>query len=182
MMIEPGEVAFRETLVSLIPALRNYGRALGRSRDAADDLVQETFLAALASPQRPGSVPECRAWLFTILRNAFLSRLRADGRAGRHATQTVQEATIPETEDPADRDLRQLGGAMAQLDPKQREALMLMGAQGMSAADAAAICGVAEGTMRARLSRGRAALRKPLDPDTQQLARNTRLRTDQDRT
>jgi RNA polymerase sigma-70 factor (ECF subfamily) len=170
-MTEPQEAAFRATLVGLIPALRSYGRALGRSRDAADDLVQETFLAALASPQRPGSLPECRAWLFTILRNAFLSRLRAEGRAGRHATLLSQQAA--DTGQDAGGDLRQLAGAMARLDPKQREALMLIGAQGLSAAEAARICGVAEGTMRARLSRGRAALRMLLDPEAYHPARGT---------
>lgn len=165
-MREGGEASFRATLVGLIPALRAYGRALGRSRDAADDLVQETLLAALASPQRPDTVAECRAWLFTILRHAFVSRLRAERRAGRHAAMLEPAATATAQPGGASA-LRELGDAMTTLSPLLREALTLMGAQGLSATEAARICGVAEGTMRARLSRGRATLREALDPATQ---------------
>jgi RNA polymerase sigma-70 factor, ECF subfamily len=60
--------------------------------------------------------------------------------------------------------LGDLAQAMRELPATQREAVVLMGAQGMSAMEAARICSVPEGTMRARLSRARAALRRRLEP------------------
>jgi DNA-directed RNA polymerase specialized sigma24 family protein len=75
---EPGgEEAFRAALVALMPALRGYGRALGGSVQAADELVQETLLRALSSERRMAAQDELRAWAFTILRHAWLSGLRA---------------------------------------------------------------------------------------------------------
>jgi RNA polymerase sigma-70 factor (ECF subfamily) len=163
-----GEAAFREALVGLIPALRAYGRALGGSLDAADELVQQALLAALASPTRPDAEAERRAWMFVILRNAFLSGRRREGRAGRHAAQARALEPPPhaarDTDHPGGLAIEELNAALARLPPALREAAVLMGAQGLSAAEAARICGVTEGSMRARLSRARGMLRATLGP------------------
>ncbi|WP_206931091.1 RNA polymerase sigma factor [Roseococcus thiosulfatophilus] len=155
----PAEVAFRAALVALMPALRGYGRALSGSVAAADELVQETLLRALSSERRMTEVGELRAWVFTILRHAWLSGLRAGRRL------TPLEEGMEGVAGPADSlALDDLARAMRSLPAPQREAVVLMGAQGMSATEAAQICGVPEGTMRARLSRARSALRRALEP------------------
>jgi RNA polymerase sigma-70 factor, ECF subfamily len=160
------EEEFRAALVALMPALRGYGRALGGSVQAADELVQETLLRALASERRITAPDELRAWAFTILRNAWLSALRA----GRRLSPLDDGMELPGStgQGPVDSlSLGDLAQAMRGLPATQREAVVLMGAQGMSAMEAARICNVPEGTMRARLSRARSALRRALEPRLQ---------------
>jgi len=155
------EAAFRAGLVALMPALRGYGRALSGSIPGADELVQETLVRALGSERRPLAEAEMRAWLFTILRHAWLSGLRA-GRRLSPLEEGMEAASDGEVA--MDHlELGELARALRALPPAQREAIVLMGAQGMSAAEAASICEVPEGTMRARLSRARSALRRTLE-------------------
>lgn len=162
-MIAQPEQEFRAALVGLMPALRGYGRALGGSVQAADELVQETLLRALSSERRMTSPDELRAWVFTILRNCWLSSLRAGKRLSPLAD-GMEPAAGPGNGAMDSLALGELARAMRDLPATQREAVVLMGAQGMSAAEAARICAVPEGTMRARLSRARAALRRTLEP------------------
>lgn len=151
--------SIRPHLPGLIPALRAYGRTLARSAAAADDLVQEALLRALRAEAQFEPGTDLRAWTFTILRNVWLGQARRAGRERR-----ALEAQRPEDEGSrpgqhGQLELSELARAMATLPVAQREALMLVGAQGMTTAQAAQIAGVAEGTMKARVSRGRAALR-----------------------
>ncbi len=157
------EAEFRTALVGLMPALRGYGRALGGSVQAADELVQETVLRALSSERRMTTTEELRPWLFTILRHAWLSGLRAGRRFApiEHGMEDQGGRGRAAEDNLA---LGELARAMQALPAPHREAAVLMGAQGMSAAEAARICGVPEGTMRARLSRARSALRRALEP------------------
>ena len=142
----------------LLGPLRAHARALSRDATLADDLVQETILRALRAEAQfvPGTSP--RAWLFTILRNAWLEGLR---RHRHEVGEALAEAAQPAIQPGRDA-LRGLQVAMAQLPLAQREALLLVGAQGMTMAEAAQVCGVPEGTIKARLSRGRARLRHML--------------------
>ncbi len=69
-------------LEPLIPALRRYAYALVRDHDAADDLVQDTLERALSRWYLRRSEAGLRAWLFTILRNLFISAYRQRSRQG----------------------------------------------------------------------------------------------------
>ncbi|WP_236019884.1 sigma-70 family RNA polymerase sigma factor [Sabulicella rubraurantiaca] len=153
--------SIRPELPRLLPALRAYGRTLARSAAAADDLVQETILRALRAESQFQPGTELRAWLFTILRNVWLGQARKAGRERR-----ALEAQRPEESRPASQgdrlELDELARAMASLPLAQREALMLVGVQGMTTAQAAEVVGVAEGTIKARVSRARSALRAAL--------------------
>lgn len=150
--------AFHAQLGAELPALRAFARTLAGDAAAADDLAQETLLKAWASRDRfePGS--NLRAWLFTILRNAFYSNWRkrrrevgdADGvHAARLASPPSQDHHLA---------LRDFEAALATLPPDQREALVLVGAAGMAYEEAAQVCGVAVGTIKSRVSRARARL------------------------
>ncbi|MCW8087195.1 sigma-70 family RNA polymerase sigma factor [Sabulicella glaciei] len=153
--------SIRPELPRLLPALRAYGRTLARSAAAADDLVQETILRALRAETQFEPGTELRAWLFTILRNVWLGQARKAGRERR-----ALEAQRPEESRPASQgdrlELDELARAMAELPLAQREALMLVGVQGMTTAQVAEVVGVAEGTIKARVSRARSALRAAL--------------------
>ena len=149
---------FRDDLVAQIPHLRAFAISLSRRLELADDLVQETLLKAWASAEsyRPGT--NLRAWLFTILRNTFFSQRRQQSREvqdadGVHALSVPTPAAQEGALDFADFRL-----ALAKLPVKQREALIMVGASGLSYQEAAAACNVAVGTVKSRVSRARAAL------------------------
>lgn len=144
----------RGALPGLLPALRAYARALSRDPHHADDLVQEAILKALAAEAQWREGSDARAWIFTILRRCWLMRLRRDRRET-----SLEQAAEPRTPEPGETSLAELARAMDALPAVQREALLLVAAQGMSIAQAAAVCEVAPGTIKARISRGRAALR-----------------------
>lgn len=146
---------FHKDLADALPALRAFARSLVRDACLADDLVQETLLKAWKARDRYTPGTNLRAWLFTILRNDYYSRLRkrrrevqdADGaHAARLAVAPSQEHTLA---------LSDLAEALAALPSEQREAVVLVGAAGLSYEEAAEICGVAVGTIKSRVNRGR---------------------------
>src|SRR5438552_12161625 len=101
------------------------------------------------------------AWLFTIMHNQNVNEVR---RAIRDAATVDLEncsASLTATTDPtASRQLCELDHALAQLQEEHRQVILLVGLEGMSYEDAAAILSIPIGTIRSRLSRGRDALRK----------------------
>jgi RNA polymerase sigma-70 factor (ECF subfamily) len=145
-------------LIPLLADLRAYARFLAAQRAEADDLVQEALVRALvALPQfRDGS--NLRAWLFTILRNAFFeqARRRRTERALLARSPAHDDASMPEQD--ARTDLADLQHHLFALPPLLRDALVLVGAQGISYEEASQICGVPVGTVKARVSRARTHL------------------------
>jgi len=152
-------------LIASIPRLRAYAMALSGNLDRADDLVQQTLVNAWAHIEsfEPGS--NMAAWLHTILRNEFYSEFRrrrhevpdGDGLfAARLATMPTQEGHMVFL------DFRE---ALDRLAPEHREALVLIGASGLSYEQAAEICGCAIGTMKSRVHRARARLTETLMGD-----------------
>lgn len=152
----------RAELPTLIADLRAYARFLTPQRAEADDLVQDALVRALAALAqfRPGT--SLRAWLFVILRNAFYeqARRRRKERAALQRRPPADEAGAPAQE--AQTDIADLQAQLYALTPLLREALVLVGAQGMSYEEAAEICNVPVGTMKARVSRARIQLAKLL--------------------
>lgn len=146
------------TLLPLIADLRAYARFLAPQRAEADDLVQEALVRALGALAqfRPGS--NMRAWLFVILRNAFYeqARRRRSERDALRDSGPRDEAHAPVQE--VRGDVADLQTHLFALPPLLREALVLVGAQGMSYEEAAAICNVPVGTVKARVSRARLQL------------------------
>jgi|SRR5689334_3624678 len=155
---------FHRCLEGEIPRLRRYARALTRNAARADDLVQETLVRALRKEHLWQAGTDLRAWLFTIMHNQNVNDVR---RAIRDAATVDLEncsASLTATSDPtASRQLCELDHALAQLHEDQRQVILLVGLEGLSYADAAAILDVPIGTIRSRLSRGREALRKLMD-------------------
>src|SRR5215210_6075313 len=150
MTVDP---AIRDGMIAAIPSLRAFAISLTSSPDRADDLVQGTLMRAWANIDsfEPGT--NLDAWLFTILRNLFHSEYRkrkyevedVDGsHAGRLKTYQDQQAHL---------DFSDFRTALAKLRVNQREALLLVGAEGLTYEEAAGICGVAVGTMKSRVHR-----------------------------
>lgn len=129
----------------------------------ADDLVQDTVVRALGAIEQfvPGT--NLKAWLFTIQRNAFYEQGR---RRRREATLMRAHAPAEDAGAPAQvarSEISDLQRLIWELPPLLREALILVGAQELSHEEAAMICGVPVGTMKARLSRARAALTRAVE-------------------
>jgi RNA polymerase sigma-70 factor (ECF subfamily) len=155
----------RQQLVEMIPNLRAFARSLCGNASRADDLVQETLLKAWANRESFEAGTNLRAWLFTILRNAFYSQMRKASREiedvdDRHALKTQAP---PTQEDPLHLD--DFRRALHVLPPEQREALILIGASDFSYEEAAVVCGCAVGTVKSRVARARVRLAKLLSGD-----------------
>ena len=151
------QTAFRDGLLAALPALRGFALSLAAPAQA-DDLVQETLLKAWQNQHRfaPGS--NLTAWLLTILRNTFYTQLRKHRRevedvdgaaAGRLVVLPDQEHNVA---------LARVERHLRRLPPGQREALILVGAQGLTYEAAAAVLGCQVGTVKSRVSRSRATL------------------------
>ncbi|MEN3975784.1 sigma-70 family RNA polymerase sigma factor [Emcibacter sp. SYSU 3D8] len=152
------DAEFARELEAVLPSLRAFGRSLSGTRDRADDLVQETLMKAWAARTRFRAGTSFRAWTFVILRNAFLS----DRRRLSTTMETGGEIADSAMSTPASQDqglmLDDLQRALMQLPDAWREAVVLVGAGGMSYQEASEICGCPIGTIRSRVARGRAEL------------------------
>lgn len=152
------EEQFRKDLTELIPHLRAFSRSLCGNATLADDVAQDALLKAWKARDKfkPGS--NLKAWTFTILRNQFYSIKRRSWRAT-SLDQEVAEQTIIANADPEQSvHLNELRRGLDMLKDDQREALILVGASGLSYEEAAEICDCAVGTIKSRVSRARKAL------------------------
>lgn len=149
---------FRVELGTVIPHLRAFGRSLSGNRDTADDLVQETLLKAWAARHRYRAGTNMRAWTFIILRNLFLSQMRRSRFKGEWDDLVAEKTLAAPASQDRHIDLSDMQRALQILPQAQREALILVGAGGFAYEEAAEICGVAVGTIKSRVARGRTAL------------------------
>lgn len=154
-----------EQLQAHIPRLRRYARALTGSREAADDLTQDTLERAWAKRSLWQADTNLRAWLFAIMHNVFVNGIK---RA--RATQSLDDliAGTPEPAQPGASAetgavLRDLHAALQMLPDEQRTVILLVGLEQLSYAEAASVLEVPIGTVMSRLSRGRERLRQLLD-------------------
>jgi RNA polymerase sigma-70 factor (ECF subfamily) len=151
------EPALRDEILAAIPELRAFACSLTFNWDRADDLVQETIVRAWASTERFQRGTNLKAWLFTILRNVFYSQHRKLKHEVSDDGSYASRLTIhPDQQEHVD--FQDFKRALLALPARQREALLLVAADGMSYDEAAQVCGVAPGTLKSRVSRARAKL------------------------
>ena len=144
-----------------IPRLRRYARALTRDVVSADDLVQDCLTRALGKLHLWQEGSDLRAWLFTILHNQYVNRIRRAVREGATVALNETEPMLSRAPQQAKRlELRDLERAIARLPEEQRSVILLVGLEGMRYEEVAAVLDVPVGTIRSRLSRGREALRR----------------------
>ena len=152
------DAAFKAELTAAIPHLRAYGRSLTGDMDRADDLVQDTMLKAWGSRDRFAAGTSMKAWTFVILRNVFLSQMRRQKFHGDYDEMAAERLLVAAPLQEEATHVVDIQRALLELSADQREALILVGAGGMSYEEAARICEVAVGTMKSRVSRARTAL------------------------
>lgn len=146
---------FKRDLLAAIPSMRAFARSLAGNADRADDLVQETLVKAWAKQSSFQAGSNIRAWLFTILRNEFYTQMRKKGREVSDAEGALSEAMAVHPEQAGKLDLQDMKAALMKLPDDQREAIILIGATGLSYEEAAEVCGCAVGTVKSRVSRAR---------------------------
>ncbi len=149
---------FKTLLAGVIPHLRAYGRSLSGNPDLADDLTQDTMVKAWASRDRFERGTSIKAWTFVILRNTFLSQMRRNKFRGEYDEVAVERSLATPAVQEDSGEMADLQRGLMELPQDQREALILVGAGGLSYEEAATICDCALGTMKSRVSRARAAL------------------------
>jgi RNA polymerase sigma-70 factor (ECF subfamily) len=146
-----------ERLVDLIPRLRRYARALAGDRASADDLVQDTLERAWAKLHLYRRGTDLRAWLFTVMHNVHVNKVRAT-RPTDPLDEDLPEMALraPQGDSLAMRDLDR---SIALLPPEQRAVLLLVTLEEMSYEEVARTLGIPMGTVMSRLSRAREKLR-----------------------
>ena len=156
----------------MIPALRRYARGLLHDAIGADDLVQDCLERVIAHWHRRRN-DDARAWVFTILHNLAINRLRQASHRGQHlAFEDINEDVLahrPTQEDGLARS--EIMSAVDKLPEEQRSVLLLISVEDLSYAQVAEVLAIPIGTVMSRLSRGRERLRQILENPT---AFNTR--------
>ena len=158
--------SFEQLAMPLFERLYNFACWLTQDRQEAEDLVQETYAKALKgfSSFQPGT--NFRAWIYKILRNAFLT-----SRTGLKAAATVpldlesEDEALPAVKETPESILLQRSDwqlvqqALEQLPVAYREVLLLCEVEEMSYQEISATLAIPMGTVMSRLSRARRALR-----------------------
>ena len=146
-----------QRLVDLIPRLRRYARALVNDRASADDLVQDTLERAWAKLHLYRRGTDLRAWLFTVMHNVHVNKVRSA-----RATDPLDDEMPELAQRAAQGDslvVRDLDRAIARLPDEQRAVLLLVTLEEMSYDQVASALGIPIGTVMSRLSRAREKLR-----------------------
>src|SRR6516162_8505645 len=141
-------------------------RAVGRAprSDATDEMLTTAIVAELPRLRRLQDPAKLRSWLFSILNNFFLMRLRSEARRG----QTLQiedfADSLAVSASSDDRQLaRDLARAMGKLSAEHRQILLLLNVEGYGYQEVADTLGIPIGTVMSRLARARRRLRALLE-------------------
>lgn len=179
---------FERVAMPHFDAVYNFGYSLTRNQAAAEDLVQETYLNAYRNFDGFRVGTNCKAWLFKICKNHFIDDFRARKRRPVH--QEVDTAEPAELDRPLDIRVLQQSSAegrafekheieneslfldlfgdeinrfLKELPEEFRKSLLLCDLEGFRYEEIAELMGTPIGTVRSRISRGRALLRSRLE-------------------
>jgi len=153
---------FEETVLPHLDAAFNYARWLAKNEAEAEDVVQDACVRAVRffSSLRDG---DARAWLLTIVRNTWYSRVSRRGATTEGGLDPSGDERPDDALDPEERLLQQhivdhVRAAIEQLPVDYREALVLREMEGLSYKEIAAVLNVPIGTVMSRLARARERL------------------------
>ncbi|WP_341864097.1 RNA polymerase sigma factor [Gymnodinialimonas sp. 57CJ19] len=148
----------RDEIVEHLPSMRAFARSLTRNPSSADDLVQDTVVKAWSNIDKFEAGTNMRAWLFTILRNTFYSAHRKQKREVEDIDGDMAERLSEKPAHDGRLAMKDFAVAFTKLPDEQREALLLVGAEGFSYEEAADMCDCAVGTIKSRVNRARKRL------------------------
>jgi RNA polymerase sigma-70 factor (ECF subfamily) len=155
----------RNAMLCSIPTLRRFAKSLTRDADRAEDLVQDTLLRGIANIHSFTPGTNIAAWLMVILRNSFLSQLRARRKENAYKASQHDEPIAfraPQFDAVLFRELRE---ALTRVPLDQRKALLLVFGYGYTYAEAATMCDCPAGTIKSRANRAHVRLRELMQAD-----------------
>lgn len=155
--------------------MRRYALALTGNPTDADDLVQESLQRVLRVMRRGQKVDNLRAYLFSVLHNAWVDHKTRHANSLPHVTLDDGGMELPQAANQqASAEWRAAIRAIGQLPMEQREVLLLVALEGFSYQEAATSLSVPLGTIMSRLSRAREALRRLMDAEADDSRRRVR--------
>lgn len=162
-----GKALFSQAALGHIDALYGYALTLTRDATEAEDLVQETYLRATRAAKQPESNSNLKAWLFVIMRNAWLNQLRHSQSGPRFVELESNEQPEEAGGNPHVVYLRklereQVRAAIEKLPDAYREIVVLRDIEGLTYQEIALVLECPAGTVMSRLGRARAKLRASL--------------------
>ncbi len=145
-----------------IPALRRYAGSLLRDRQEVDDLVHDCLVRALDRMHTRRTDTEMRPWLFAIMHNLYVSRIRQRRTRGEaESLDTVAEAAVGVRARQEDQiQTREVLAQVQRLPDELRSVLLLVTVEDLTYAEVATILAIPIGTVMSRLSRARERLRR----------------------
>ena len=148
--------------------LFNFLARLMRSRERAEDLLEETWLRLVTHAARLQPDTRLGPWLFTVARNLYVSHCRSRMLEEASVADGVglwppAPAASPFEETAANELEARVEIALASLPPIYRETLLLVAVEGLEPSEAAEICGISAATLRQRLKRARDLLARRLE-------------------
>jgi RNA polymerase sigma-70 factor (ECF subfamily) len=169
----PDDGRFEREALCWLPDVAHFALSLARNETDADDLVQDTFVAAYENWNQYIIGSECRAWLFTICRNRFYRtstraqrqvaadtpELEALAAAAIHSS--AQSSGLADSFERAEV-LQAVEAAIAELPPAFRDVALLVDVHDHTYDSASSVLGVPVGTVRSRLFRARRLLQEKL--------------------
>jgi RNA polymerase sigma factor (sigma-70 family) len=155
----------RFDIIGQLGSLRRYARSLTRDSTEAEDLVHDALVRAYERRGTFRSGGNLRAWLLSIVHNAFIDGLRSRTSEAARVQQAAGYLADTSIQAPQEHSVRlaQVREAFFTLPEEQRSALHLVAIEGLTYSEAAEVSGVPLGTLMSRIGRARAALREMED-------------------
>ena len=158
--------AFERELLTLLPRLRRFSRALARNGADADDLTQVALERALKAKDQWQLGTRLDAWMMKIMRNCWIDEVRSRTRRAQTFAPAEEGETIGvDAHEDMERqaELNDVDRAMNSLPAEQREVIALVLVEGLAYREAADLLDIPIGTLTSRLTRGRQALAQKLE-------------------
>ena len=158
--------AFERELLTLLPRLRRFARALARDAADAHDLVQAALERALKAREQWAPGTRLDSWMMRIMRNCWIDEMRSRTRRARTFVPEEEGASIgsdAHREVEIRAELHTVEKAMNSLSAEQREVIALVLVDGLAYKEAADLLDIPMGTLTSRLTRGRQALAQMLE-------------------
>ena len=158
--------AFNADLQVLLPDLTRFARVLTRNEDDAYDVVQDCVERALSKQMLFEAGTSLKSWLFTLMRNIFISQKRRVALDRRYvATLDDDSHRVQRASQINNVFLKETVRALKELSAGERQAIVVLGIHDGSQHDLARVTHEPVGTVKSRLCRGRAHLRTLLGMD-----------------
>ena len=159
--------AFGTDIETLLPDLTRFARVLTRNEDDAHDLVQDCVERALRKHALYQDGTSLKSWLFTLMRNLFVSQKRRQGLDRRYVATLDESSQVQRAGQVNTVFLKEAVRALRGLTQAERHAIVVLGIHEGSQHQMAKILREPIGTVKSRLCRGRAHLRAALGLDAQ---------------